>query len=147
MNIYSFIVAVGGACVCLVSTSARAETDAERFQGTWTVQKMTRQGQEVPDEKVKQLRVSFEGDKFLAKREDKVAEASTFTLDEAKNPKTIDMLPAKTTEKRPAQGIYKLEGDKLTMIWRKEGKERPADFDAAAAGPEVVFIVLHREKK
>src|SRR5687767_11772381 len=106
MNIHKLLVTV--ACACLISTTAQAETDAERFQGNWTVQKMTRQGKDLPEEAVKELRVTFEGDKFLAKRGDKVAETSTFTLDETKSPKTIDMLPANKTEKRPAQGIYKL---------------------------------------
>ena len=147
MKIHKLIIAVAAAGACAVSTMAHAETDAERFQGNWTVQKMTRQGKDLPEEKVKELRVTFEGDKFLAKRGDKVAESSTFTLDETKNPKTIDMLPANKTEKRPAQGIYKLEGDKLSMLWRKEGGERPADFDATKVGPEAVMIVLEREKK
>ena len=110
------------------------------------MQKLTRQRQDLPEEKVKEMRISFEGDKLLAKRGGKVAESSTFSLDETKNPKTIDMLQANSKEKRPAQGIYKLEGDKLSMIWRKEGGERPADFDATKAGPEVVIIVLEREK-
>jgi uncharacterized protein (TIGR03067 family) len=149
MTIHKLIiaVAVAAAGACAVSTIAHAETDAERFQGSWTVQKMVRQGKDSPEEKMKELRVSFEGDKFIVKREKKGAETSTFTLDETKNPKTIDMLPATASEKRPAHGIYKLEGDKLSMIWRKEGGERPADFDGTKAGGDAMFVVLAREKK
>jgi uncharacterized protein (TIGR03067 family) len=147
MNIQRLMIAVAAAGAFLIPTNTRAETDAERFQGNWTVQKMVRQGQDAPEDRMKELRVAFEGDKFLVKRGDKVAETSIFTLDETKNPKTINMQPANSTEKRPAQGIYKLEGEKLSMIWRKEGGERPADFDAAKAGRDAVFIVLEREKK
>jgi uncharacterized protein (TIGR03067 family) len=144
MNIHKVLVTV--ACAGLIGTAARAETDGERIQGNWSVQKMTRRGQELPENEVKELAVAFENDQFLAKRGDKVAESCTFTLDETKSPKAIDMQPPKSKGKRPALGIYKLEGDKLTMIWRKEGKERPTDFDAAKAA-DTTFVVLERAKK
>ena len=45
------------------------------------------------------------------------------------------------TRRRP--GIYKLEGDRLTICWNNIGSERPQTFDAPP-GSEFTLTVLRR---
>ena len=119
-------------------------TDAERLQGTWTVESAEKQA----PEKVKGLRAVVTGDSFTLKMGDKDVETATIQLDPSKTPKTIDFQPATPgkTEKRPSLGIYELKGDTLKLCWRKEGGERPSEFAAKADDRDFVLMTLKRAK-
>ena len=126
----------------------QAQTDREKFQGTWIVEAATKSGKSETGEKLAHLRVVVEGDNFILKIGDKDAEKSTITLDPAKMPKALDLqTAAPATEKRPVLGIYELSGDTLKLCWRKNGKERPTDFEPKAEDRDLVIMTLKREKK
>jgi uncharacterized protein (TIGR03067 family) len=67
-----------------------------------------------------------------------------FTLDPKKSPKRIDF--RNTTHRGSYQGVYKLEGDTLTICWREGEKEadRPADFDPRQKN---VWLHVYKRKK
>jgi uncharacterized protein (TIGR03067 family) len=68
---------------------------------------------------------------------------ATITVDPKKNPKTIDNLHESGAQKGKKQyGIYKLEGDKLTVCMTRPGVaegDRPKDFGTKDAA-NVVFV-------
>ena len=70
----------------------------------------------------------------------------TFTIDPKKTPATIDLVPGKGRyEGKTLPGIYKLEGDTLTIAFAEPGKDRPTAFESKA-GSGVVLVVHKRAK-
>ncbi|HEY7156721.1 MAG TPA: sigma-70 family RNA polymerase sigma factor [Gemmataceae bacterium] len=123
------------------------KTDKERIQGTWKVDSAKANGEEPQGDEgdrikgstwtitAEKITVTFNG-------EDRV---STFMLDPAAKPKTIDVM---TEKEGTFKGIYKLEGDTLTICATlgRGDTERPAEF-VSEKGGFTMLLVLKRVKK
>jgi RNA polymerase sigma factor (sigma-70 family) len=120
-----------------------APKDEETFVGTWAYVSVESGGRKVPEEQVKEARLVFAADgKFTAIVKGEKREG-TYKLDPAKKPKEITT----TKEGKTHNGIYKLDGDTLTLCMPEgDGAERPTEF-ATKEGTKVVLVVLKREKK
>ncbi|HPD17281.1 MAG TPA: TIGR03067 domain-containing protein [Planctomycetota bacterium] len=135
----------------LVSLVGAAEepADAQKMQGTWTIEAAEKHGEKQPADALKALRAVIKDDTFVFKMGDQEAEKATIKLDPAKTPKAIDFQPASVagTEKKPSLGIYELKDDTLRLCWRKEGGARPTEFATSADDRDSVLMVLKRERK
>ena len=70
-----------------------------------------------------------------------VAGEGTYRVDPGKTPKEIDLTDSSGTR----LGIYKLEGDQLTLCLTEPNRpSRPTEFTAPAGSPQMV-LVLRRE--
>jgi uncharacterized protein (TIGR03067 family) len=110
-------------------------TDKERLQGTWTEVAVERDGKREKKEKERAKQLVFNGDKLIIKEKGKEFECS-FKLDPKQNPKTIDITVKDLHMVQ--QGIYRLEGDTLTVSFGK--KERPSGFNSAS---NAITILKH----
>ncbi|HEX4613259.1 MAG TPA: TIGR03067 domain-containing protein [Urbifossiella sp.] len=103
-----------------------AKADLAKFQGDWKVQSIEVAGMPLPGVKAEKL--TFEGAKFVG-----LAGGTTVNLDPTKSPKEIDLVLG--ADGRKWMGLYKLEGDTLTLCLAmiEQGKaadqKRPTDFD------------------
>jgi uncharacterized protein (TIGR03067 family) len=126
-----------------VSTSAGQDkagtSDKDKFQGAWSVSSSTKDGKEMPADKIKGVKIVFEGDKVLVKSADKDEEAS-YKLDSSKKPKQFDL----TLPGEMLPGIYDLDGDTL-KIALGENKMRPKDFNGKDDS-NILVLVLKRDK-
>ena len=68
-----------------------------------------------------------------------------YFLDPASQPKKITFVESLPTKKDELQGIYKLEGDQLTIAYHK-GAPRPEKFESAA-GSGVTLMVLQLQPR
>jgi uncharacterized protein (TIGR03067 family) len=136
--------------LCLIGPMAaddpKKTDDAETLKGNWKAVSLTQSGQAVPAEIASHLKFKFDGKSYVNKMEDMVEEGG-YTIDATKTPKTIDFDIKTGDDKGKKQfGIYKIEGEKLTIVVAKPGsKDRPNSFKAEA-GAEVAEVVLEREK-
>ncbi|HEV3262550.1 MAG TPA: TIGR03067 domain-containing protein [Gemmataceae bacterium] len=121
-----------------------AKDDQKNIQGTWTAVSIEQGGEKLAEEKVKDSRITFGADgKAHMKHGDKAQEL-TYELDSAKKPKQITL---KGDDGKTMLGIYKLDGDDLTIcICGEDSNERPTEF-ATKDGTKTHLVVLKREKK
>jgi uncharacterized protein (TIGR03067 family) len=102
--------------------------DQDLLQGEWTMVSMEMRGNKVAGGTVKQYKLKIDGDKWIVTAGEKASDdPGTFTIDQSKEPKTID-LKFKGTKESLSQGIYKLDGDTLTLCRTAGNTERPKEF-------------------
>jgi uncharacterized protein (TIGR03067 family) len=126
---------------------AEVEKELKKFQGTWTVERVEAGGKEIPIDLFKSMTVTFEGDKYTVKIDDKVIQAATQKLDPSKSPKTLDGTIAEGPHKGSViLGIYEISADTLKVCFDPEGKKRPTEFKTAA-GSQTTLAVYKRVQK
>ena len=107
------------------------KSDLDRIQGVWSVEAIDL-GREIPQadkDSMKSLRFHFDAGKLTKlHRPDRPGHTSTFKLDSAKEPKTIDM----EDEEDRVSGIYKFEEGFLILAVANSGGPRPTEFKALA---------------
>jgi uncharacterized protein (TIGR03067 family) len=122
------------------------DKDAKKLEGTWAVVSLEREGQKAPDEQAKGVTVTFTADgKVTIKDPDKEETKGTYKLDASKKVKEITLVEGDT--EKTLYGIYKLDGDNLTICAiDTSADERPTEF-ATKEGSKARLVVLKREKK
>ena len=112
------------------------------LQGTWTIVNHKKGGDK---EAVTIPTVVFDGDKYRIKAGDKVVEEGTFSVDDAKKPKQIEVTATSGPDKgQKWHGIYEIDGDTMKAVVGPTDKDRPTKYEAAEG---VRSFELKREKK
>jgi uncharacterized protein (TIGR03067 family) len=121
--------------------------DTAAFKGNWTAVSIKMAGQEVPAEDLKKFKCSFGDKTYTNSVGGEVIEEGGYTIDAMKTPKTIDFDIKKGSDEGKKQlGIYKVEGDTLTMVVGQAGAtERPKSLKPEA-GDQLIEVVLERVK-
>jgi|SRR4051812_39811459 len=137
--------------VCLVSAivlvGGDVATEAKRLQGKWACVAAEKDGRKAPPEILKFV-ATFTDDKMTFdttdadKKEGPDKREFKIVLDPSKKPKWIDMV--KSAEGKGAMGIYKLEGDELTICVGEKDVERPSEF-AAPEGSKLNLITFKKK--
>jgi RNA polymerase sigma-70 factor (ECF subfamily) len=144
--------------------SSAAKKEREPLQGDWQLVACTDNGHDVPRDLVKQVRISFHGDRMKFTPPLEVQETQvegekkkhveiklgqgdfemTFRLDAGSTPRGINLTVPEDIEKREVvRGIYSLKGDRLTVCLR--AGDRPTDF-TSTPGSKRVLYVMERER-
>jgi RNA polymerase sigma factor (sigma-70 family) len=127
------------------------KTDNEKIQGVWKFDSGKINGQDPQGDEgasIKEATFEITADKLIAKLKDGTKE-SKYKLDPTAKPKAIDIvynIPGGGEE--ITRGIYKLEGDKLTLCAKHRAgpDERPTEFESKE-GSGMMLMVLKRVKK
>jgi len=132
------------------------KADLDQLQGSWEVTTMEMGGKATAAEDLPgKVTVTFTGEKMVMdgplaapEGEKPVPPAFTVKLDPSENPKAIDTVALTGRFKGKSQpGIYRLEGDELTLcLPNQEAKGRPTEF-TSPAGSVFVVMTLKRSKE
>src|SRR3954469_12985413 len=120
-------------CACVSGGSTRSKKpgmgDTGRLQGEWLIVSGQRHGETFSDKIVRHVKLIFNGDVLKTAKPNGVTEAK-FALHPELAPKGIDL----DMDGSLGLGIYKLEGDTLTIVHGEVEEPRPKDFDAVQSG-------------
>ena len=142
------LVTAGG--VGLLSAAAQKEgadkQELEKFQGKWVPVSASIDGKALEEEEMKDRSMVFKGEKRILMYKDKERGTASLKIDPGKSPAQIDT----TNEDGPGKGatlkgIYKFDGDKLTLCFVLNSKDRPTEF-ASKPGSGTVLSVHKRAK-
>ena len=141
--------------VLLVLDRYRPSEEEQAIQGQWRIATEVDDGEVVPEDAKRPRKLSLGPDTFFKQTSDPRPETDRglYLMDPSKQPKAITLLrePAKTPGTTPkvllaaeeSPGIYKLEGDRLEIAYRKGGP-RPEEFKSEP-GSGVTLLVLQKE--
>lgn len=134
-----------GVLVLTVGVSAEEQkTNKEKLQGTWQVVRHEAEGEELPKELSQASRWTFTADRYIGKSPEREYRGS-FTLDPAKKVKEIDLQPD-DGDRKPLQGIYKMDGDELTICFALQGQARPTEFVTKPDSGHVMYVTKRLKK-
>jgi uncharacterized protein (TIGR03067 family) len=122
----------------------------ERIVGEWVVESLQSTGKFRPPPKGEQHYVFGPDGKLTVLRgERKVGgDDRGYVYDAKKTPATIDLI-ADTTDQESSVtcGIYRIEGDQLTLVLARRGNARPASFEIGPDAPGTRYIMKRVKAK
>lgn len=118
-----------------------AQKELKRFQGDWQMVAVTKDGQTIPADKLKDRVWTFKDDKLIPKYDPD--DTATIKLAPEKKSAALDIID-KNGDK--VESVYEFDGaDKLKICGRSDGK-RPTSFAAGAKSGALLFV-LERVKR
>jgi uncharacterized protein (TIGR03067 family) len=128
------------------SSDVRADDTArelERLQGVWAIVSWQEGGKE------KQAENDSKNVTFVIKKDSLTfkhaaqpkALVMKLKLDPSTDPKAIDLITTIDGSPQTGKGIYNRKGDELKLIWARNGKARPAEFETKR-GDDRIFVTL-----
>lgn len=124
----------------MLDTAAAQDTEAS-IQGIWQIVSLQDGGRTAPDEVLEGAQWLITGDKIVQKGGGQTMELS-YVLDPSETPHWIDL----KHDDRRMLGIYKLEGDTLTVCFSEgRNEERSTAFESQPESVNDVLIVFRRE--
>jgi uncharacterized protein (TIGR03067 family) len=115
--------------------------------GEWVPESAVHGGKPHPHEPGATITFTTDGKCLLKEGKAGMRDEMTYRIDSKKNPPEIDLAETDAGMKgpQPMPGIYKIEGDTLTICLALNQK-RPTEF-ASPAGSDLMLIILKRAKK
>jgi uncharacterized protein (TIGR03067 family) len=124
-----------------IGADDKPKEDADRFQGTWIVDRVERNGKK--ESQLFTIKVIFDGEKILSKVGKRDPDPQgTFKLDPKAKPKGYVVT---TSDGRVAKGIYELKDDTLKVCLSGPDDEAPTTFETKEDDNRTL-IVYRREK-
>ncbi|MBM4092329.1 MAG: TIGR03067 domain-containing protein [Planctomycetes bacterium] len=132
--------------IVAAASDEAVKRDRERFQGTWSLTSLERDGKKAPVEELKSVKLTIKDDKFVLCKDSVVTSEGTFVLDPTKKPKEIDeTLTAGPNRGKVFKAIYEIDETRHTICFAAAGQERPTEF-SSKPGSGRVLQVWQREK-
>ena len=121
--------------------------DPPSLVGEWVADKVVLGGQDLAPQGVDAMRIEFAADGTVTmRRGGQKPEAGAYKADPKKDPAQIDIIPPEKNGP-PAYGIYKVDGDTLTLaVIPGKDMERPKKRESPA-GSMVMLMTFKRAKK
>jgi len=126
------------------------------IEGTYTLVKMEAGGVDLLEFETKMKGKGKEEDRTVKVTADKIImkdegkeDPATYKLDPSKNPKEIDLVgkkgPKGQEKEQKMYGIYKVEGDNLSICLSDKAESRPKDFKTSK--DDMTMLMVLQKKK
>jgi uncharacterized protein (TIGR03067 family) len=122
------------------------DDDLARLQGTWQLQSGVADGERLPPAECAKTRLIVKGRTlWYVEYEDG---ATDVRLNPGARPPMIDLTLAQASGRReePVKGIYRLDGDRLTLCLAQPWRKRPTEF-TSEAGSQRGLLIFRRVKR
>ncbi len=131
-----------------VARGQQGDAQMDQLAGRWECVSGVNDGQPLADETVKKLRLTLtKAGGYKTELGEQVLFDSTCQINAGKQPRQIDMIGTEGASKgKAAQGIYALEGDRLTICYTMPGQQRPQKFESQP-GSGATLVVWRRVKE
>lgn len=128
---------------------ALIEVCRKELEGTWQAVSYTLDGKTTPAEDIKNVTLTIDSSgKVTARREGKSFIGGTTTIDPTQDPITIDIAYTEGEIKgKTALGIYKIEGELLTICRTVPGHPRPTEFVSSPGSGHTLMTYTRENAK
>jgi clostripain len=130
-----------------INAAQDTERDLEKIQGDWTMVSLEERGEKAQYEDVSRMKLTVNGDQWIVRRRGQdVEQKYTIKIDSSQNPKTLYLTPDVGYREFVSPGIYKLEGDTMTLCRTTETGDidRPREFKTTRE--DGILVVWKRVK-
>lgn len=112
----------------------------KQLEGTWVMVSGEDKGEKLPEDTIKNAKLTMDGDKHTVKLGDATI-VGTHKVKAKADPKEIDATDTEGPFKgETTLGIYKLEGDTFTVCFAPPNKERPKEFTSKSGTGQFVHV-------
>jgi uncharacterized protein (TIGR03067 family) len=116
-----------------------------QLSGTWKYTQVVTNGKEAPAELLSRApTVTFEGNKMIKKKGDKVVDTWTYKIDATQDPKRLTITMGEPGEEKDYHSYYTIEGDTLTTCHANKKFSNPFNIQLE---PGAYFTVYTRVKE
>src|SRR5687767_10201773 len=100
-----------------------------KLDGTYTIVSGEKDGQAIPEERIKGSVITFKGDRITGTDKDKKEFfAATFQVDTSVKPYKIMMTSTAPNKDEQAAGIIEVDGDSIRLCYALPGGQVPTEF-------------------
>jgi uncharacterized protein (TIGR03067 family) len=148
MSVTRYVCITGVLLATAIVAMAGSADDLKAMQGRWSATIAETDGKPPSKEDASlKLILIVQGDKYQVVHDKNVISGGTLKLDATKNPRTVDATLTEGPFKGLVQkGIYEINGDKMTAVFAKPGKDRPTKFKTKE-GSEQSIVQYERIQK
>ncbi|MFL5328779.1 MAG: TIGR03067 domain-containing protein [Gemmataceae bacterium] len=120
--------------------------ELQALAGKWQATSMEFGGRKSPDDQVKNITLTIDGDKYTVPITAEATDKGTIKLDKKDKLKTMDITGTDGPNKgKTILAIYELEGDSLKVCYALDGDKRPTEFKAGEG--KLLLITYKRVNK
>lgn len=131
------IVLAAGLGLILAADDKKDGKKTAKLEGTYVIVGLEMGGEKIPDEFLgkspeDELTVKITGDKLISTKKGK-DDSISYKIDTSKSPAHITTTETKAGKTETSYGIYKIDGDTLTicMVESEKAEDRPKEFKSA----------------
>lgn len=128
--------------IASAATPGDNKADKDRLQGEWITVSGEMNGKPIDADLVKNQIYEFRGDMLTTKNNGTTLGAASFSLDESKKPKALNV-QAGSLGTNPA--IYEIKDDELKICMDKPGGTRPTEFKTRPGTSQKLFIFKRKK--
>jgi len=135
--------------VAVGATADDKKPASPKLDGKWVYESQVIGGWELPQARRDVIWVEIKDGSFFRCGKGGLCQELLLTLDPAREPAefTLVFKHPVTGKVSQSKGIYKLDGERLTLCYDNSGKIRPAKFESPEGRDEVVLSVLKRKSE
>jgi uncharacterized protein (TIGR03067 family) len=114
---------------------------ASDIVGEWSCVSAVIDGNPLDEKVAAMLTLKMTAERYRTERDGVVLFDSSYTLDESREPKRIEMIGTEGEfAGKVAMGIYAIEGEIMKMCYTMPGGERPGEFESVAGSGRFMIV-------